>query len=227
MWRGAKRHFSFYCAANSSLIDGSPSCSLAAGPAPWRTPPPGAVSPASGYRGCRHAGGCYRTTRSRTDPCRNRVPRPGRGRYRPASGRAGGGAPALRVPPGLACRVRGCSNRAGGSGAPLASVRLAPRAMARPALRPVAPAAHWPVAGRRIGWRGRFAVARLRGAPTPISRPRAARASNTRSSAMARRIPRCRWARIVDKRPVPKQAATALKSGLAERCGAVSASWRP
>ena len=60
-----------------------------------------------------------------------------------------------------------------------------------------------------------------------ISRPRAARASNTRSSAVARRMPRCRCARIAHSRPVPKQTAMALKSGLAERCFAVSARWRP
>ena len=32
---------------------------------------------------------------------------------------------------------------------------------------------------------------------------------------------------IANSRPVPKQAAMALKSGLAERCFAVSARWRP
>jgi hypothetical protein len=32
---------------------------------------------------------------------------------------------------------------------------------------------------------------------------------------------------IAYSRPVPKQAATALKSVLAEQCGAVSARWRP
>ena len=68
---------------------------------------------------------------------------------------------------------------------------------------------------------------RSRGAKKPISRPRAARPSNTRSSAAARRMPRCRWASIAHSRPVPKQAAMALKSVLVERCVAVSARWRP
>ena len=74
---------------------------------------------------------------------------------------------------------------------------------------------------------GAAVAARSRGATKSISRPRAARASNTRSSAIARRMPRCRCARILYTRPVPKQDAMALKSVLAERGSAVAARCRP
>ena len=68
---------------------------------------------------------------------------------------------------------------------------------------------------------------RVRRSMKSMSLPAAARASRTRSSAAARRMPRFRWARMVARLAVPKHAAMALKLGAVARWRTVSIRWRP
>ena len=77
------------------------------------------------------------------------------------------------------------------------------------------------------GWReagaGGVVGVRVRGVGMLMSRPVAARASGTRSSAAARRMPRLRWARIQDQ-PPEEGRARAILSGATSTCE--PASWQ-
>ena len=55
-----------------------------------------------------------------------------------------------------------------------------------------------------------------------MSRPVAARASRKRSSAVARRMPRLRWARMVERLAVPKHAAMIGNVWAPVRCRTVA-----
>src|SRR6185437_8517157 len=97
---------------------------------------------------------------------------------------------------------------------------------------PVHPA-KWSWCRRALGarWGGRPAGGAwgvgMRGSTMSMSWPVAARASSTRSSATARRMPRLRWARMIERLSVPKPDAMTLRLGAVARWRTVATRWRP
>ena len=87
----------------------------------------------------------------------------------------------------------------------------------------------FPLAARVGGLLARAVVrsVRVRGVTMLISRPVAARASRKRSSAAARRMPRLRWAMMVERLAVPKHAAMVGNVGAVARWRMVASRWRP